>query len=107
VSSIALALLPKCPLCLAIYVSSFSGLGVSVAAMRWAWPVAWIALACGVWLIGKRARRARRYGPLVCASAGALLLALQLLLPVGAGLVIVGAIWSVVPARPKRSACCV
>ncbi len=44
VPSIALAAMPKCPLCLAAYVAIFTGFGISIAAAKFAW---WfIAMSC-------------------------------------------------------------
>jgi hypothetical protein len=49
VPSAILALMPKCPLCLAAYVTLFTGLGISFAAASFAWWV--IAIGCVAFLI--------------------------------------------------------
>ncbi|WP_164012272.1 hypothetical protein [Pyxidicoccus trucidator] len=75
------ALLPKCPVCIAVYLSAF-GLGASIAqdaapwVLRAANGLAAAVLGLVLFRLGMRARRSRRYGPLAVwtlLSTGALL----------------------------------
>jgi hypothetical protein len=55
----ALALMPKCPMCVAAYVVLFTGIGLSLpvaAAMRWALIA--ISIAALAYLLVRAARRA-------------------------------------------------
>ncbi|MFP2905925.1 hypothetical protein ACLESD_12875 [Pyxidicoccus sp. 3LFB2] len=62
------ALLPKCPMCIAVYLSA-AGIGASVAqgaapwVLRVAYGVAFAVLGLLGFRLGMRAWRARRYGP--------------------------------------------
>ena len=67
----AIALMPKCPLCCAAYMSFLGGLGmVSFAHSRWTVPVMWMLLVINVFLQGFAARKARCYGPLTLSAFG-------------------------------------
>jgi hypothetical protein len=44
VPSVVLAVMPKCPLCLAAYVAIFTGFGISLAAAKFAWWL--LAIGC-------------------------------------------------------------
>lgn len=68
VPSAALALLPKCPICIAAYVALFTGLGVSITA---AWYLrVFLLVACSACLLYVAARRVLRFLP--CRLSGSL-----------------------------------
>jgi hypothetical protein len=68
VPAAALAMMPKCPICLAAYVALFTGLGVSLpvaAAVRTALIVACVAsLGFMAWRTALRAMRSRKPRPI-------------------------------------------
>ena len=61
VPSAVLALLPKCPMCVAAYVALATGFGVSIAAASYLRLS--LLVACSAWLIYDAARRVRRILP--------------------------------------------
>jgi len=55
--SAIVALLPKCPACLAAYLALGTGVGVSVTAAAWLQAVAVVLGVVPLWLLGKQAAR--------------------------------------------------
>lgn len=55
-----LALVPKCPLCIAAYLALVTGMGISIsAAARLRWGVVIACLAWLTWMVARRAWRGR------------------------------------------------
>lgn len=72
--SVALALLPKCPLCAAAHASVLGGLGLGGAGTAaWMRGVAAAAVVLAVALLAWRAGTRRGYGPFALGCAGAVL----------------------------------
>ena len=57
---VALAVLPKCPLCVAGWIAAVSGLGVSLSVAAWLRDALWVAGALLLALLVWRAMRVRR-----------------------------------------------
>jgi hypothetical protein len=58
VPTAALALMPKCPVCLAAYIAIGTGLGISVAAATWLrWGLIAISVGSLLWLAARRLLR--------------------------------------------------
>lgn len=107
--ALPIALLPKCPICGATYLSA-SGLGALPLLDGWVmfWPVALILLSANVLLVVRTARRSGRLLPAAVAACGALLMAVPGLafgspteLVLGFVLVALGSVMSVVRFAPK------
>jgi hypothetical protein len=101
--TIALVLLPKCPLCVAAYFGVFGSLGASSWLLAaWGLPLGAGLLALTLGALTLRARRSRDYRPPLVGLAGALgLLAGQFVLDAqplryaGVGILIGASLWSV------------
>ena len=109
---VALVLLPKCPICIAAYLSGFSALGLEVWAPSVIAPAVWSLLAVSLVFLFVRAARRSYWGPFAVAAAGALALALARMTLwdtasyVGMAVFTVGVLWSARRAPgPDRAAC--
>jgi len=98
-----IALLPKCPACIALYLSALGGIGASMLPIAHVWPATWLFLALGLGLILRSTLITRKLGPIACALSGALVLALGRWLDgpmsvriAGLLLLAIGSGWSVV-----------
>jgi mercuric ion transport protein len=107
--AIGLALLPKCPICVAAYLGVLGSLGIG-AWLRAAWlPLAAASLLVAIGALGVRARHRRGYGPLFLGMlAGATLFAGKFvfdprpaLVAAGAALLIAAAVWNTWPVRAR------
>ena len=103
-----IALLPKCPACIAVYLAALGGIGANFLPVAYVWPATWLFLALGLGLILRTSLVTHKLGPITCALLGALVLALGRWLDgpvyvVIAGLVLlaIGSGWSVV-SRPLQ-----
>jgi hypothetical protein len=102
-SGILIALLPKCPACIALYLAALGGIGANFLPTGFVWPATWLFLALGLGLMLRSSLVTHKLGPIACALAGALVLVLgrwldASLYVVIAGLVmlVIGSAWSVV-----------
>lgn len=102
-SGVLIALLPKCPACIAVYLAALGSVGANFLPIAYVWPATWLFLALGLGLILRSSLATHKLGPIACALAGALVLALGRWLDgsvyvVIAGLVMlaIGSCWSVV-----------
>jgi hypothetical protein len=102
-SGVLLALLPKCPACVAVYLSALGGFSADALPFTYVWPATWLFLALGLGLILRTSLSTREFRPLVFAAAGACVIALGRWLDAPgytsiAGLVLlaIGSGWSVV-----------
>jgi hypothetical protein len=102
-SGILIALLPKCPACIALYLTALGGIGANFLPIAFVWPATWLFLALGLGLILRSSLATHKLGPIACALSGALVLAFGRWLDgpayvVIAGLVLlaIGSGWSVV-----------
>lgn len=110
--ALGVALLPKCPICVAAYLGVFGSLGAG-AWLRSAWglPLTSVCLLLAIAALGFRARRRRGFGPLLLGiAASATLLAGKFVLDpspalvaAGAALLIAASVWNTWPARPSTS----
>lgn len=100
--SIVLALFPKCPLCLAAYLTVFGSFGLSMMPyLKWLLPVLIGLLLMHLFLLFRK-RKEQGYGPLVSSLVGsAVLLSGRLffefnkpMLFAGMGLLILGSLWN-------------
>jgi len=118
-AGVAAALLPKCPLCWALYGSAACGLGL-FPALRWErlLPVLFGLFAAHLFLLGRAARESGAYGPFCASLAGGLAVAacrLEGLAPVfgycGAVLIAAACLWDLLRPRyglrrPRAAAIC-
>lgn len=102
--ALLLALLPKCPMCLAGYLALASGLGLGELSAGELWRPLWggtlVLLAVGLGLLLRRAWRAKRMKMFALACAGAALVGASrwfdgpaLLSALGMTMVILGGVW--------------
>jgi hypothetical protein len=98
---VAMAVLPKCPACLAAYLGFLSAFGIDNWAPDYLWPLTYSLFGASLAFLGYRAWRETAYGPLVIALAGAgILVAARLLdasstaLWIGCGFFLAGVVWS-------------
>ena len=96
-----MALLPKCPMCAAAYLSFFSAFGVDRWAPPYLWPLTYALFAGSIAFLAVRAWRRSYYPPFVVLASGAGLLSVArledsaaLLTWPGLALFLVGALWS-------------
>lgn len=73
-SSLVIAILPKCPLCLAALAGTLTLIGIDVSILvkhpNWIFQIAFGLLGCGMLVILLRARNSGIYGPLYSAVLG-------------------------------------
>lgn len=129
-ASVLVAILPKCPVCLAAHATVLGALGVvGPGAAAWVRPGVIVALAAALALLGFRARRRRGYGPLALGAAAAALIVAAAFHPhaggamaqhgmsaddphasvaawAGAALLMAASLWNAFPARTAVSADC-
>ena len=113
-SGVLIALLPKCPACIALYLAALGGAGANFLPVAYVWPATLLFLALGLGLILRNSLATRKLGPIACAFVGALVLALGRWLDgptylVIAGLVMlaIGSGWSVISrADPDQYRVC-
>jgi hypothetical protein len=104
-STLVVAVLPKCPICLAAYLGAFGLTGAeSIVDAAWLLPITVACLLVALLALGFGARRRRGYGPLLLGlHAGALVVlgrfALDSSIAAGAGaaLLIAASIWNTWP----------
>lgn len=108
-AAIAIALLPKCPLCLGAYASALGVAGLQLAPHRaWLLPLAVILVAAHLVTLWRRAGRTRRFAPIAVSAAATVALvagsvsSLPVLSLTGAAMAVAGAVLSTV-ARDQRS----
>ena len=112
-SGLAMALVPKCPACVAAYFGFFSAFGVDLWAPDYLWPLTYTLFGASLIFLAFRAWRDAFYKPfaLVVAGACALIAArVQDASPVfvwtGCGLFLAGVLWSARHAvRPNIAPC--
>jgi len=102
-SGVLIALLPKCPACIALYLAALGGIGANFLPIGFVWPATWLFLALGLGLILRSSLITHKFGPIACALSGALVLSLGRWLDGSAYFVIAGLVmlaigsgWSVV-----------
>lgn len=112
-SGVAMALVPKCPACVAAYFGFFSAFGVDRWAPDYLWPVTYTLFGASVAFLLYRAWRTASYAPFALALVGAAFLAgarLQdasaVVVWVGCGLFLLGALWSARRGRIAEAAPC-
>ena len=100
--SLLIAFFPKCPVCWAVYMSMFGGLGIArLPYLKWLLPVLLLLFALNLYLLYRKANKTG-YGPFITTLAGAVLILLgrnlfpaeKELLYTGMVLVISGSLWS-------------
>ncbi|MEP7124586.1 MAG: hypothetical protein ABJE95_26900 [Byssovorax sp.] len=106
--AVVVALLPKCPLCLAAYLGAFGWIGAdSWIVAAWGPPIAGACLLLALGALGFRADRRRGHGPLLVGVVAAaalfagkfLLPSWPALVPVGAALLVFSSAWNTWPRR--------
>lgn len=109
-AGLLVAILPKCPICLAAYLGVLSGFGIELSAPAALWPLAWAMFGVALFFLAFRAIRKRRFGPIALSLAGATLMVLgrvvtgsSALLWLGFAVFAAGPVWSA--ALPSRGAC--
>jgi hypothetical protein len=112
-SGVAMALLPKCPACVAAYFGFLSAVGLDQWAPSHLWPLTYALFGASIVFLGVRAWHGAFYKPFVLALAGAVLLVfarvLELqsgLLWMGCGMFLLGAVWSARRSRVANIAPC-
>lgn len=111
---LAAVLLPKCPFCLAAYLSVFGLVGMAPSVYgAWLLPVTSLALAVALAVLAFRAPTRQGYGPLVLGVAAAALLLVGKFCFVSVSLGCVGiallagaSIWNAWPQRKPPPGCC-
>lgn len=100
-SGVAMALVPKCPACVAAYFGFLSAFGIDQWAPDYLWPLTYALFAVSVAFLSFRAWRRAFYPPLALALAGAGLLvvarvqdASSALVWTGCALFLLGVLWS-------------
>jgi hypothetical protein len=59
----ALALIPKCPMCIVAYVALVTGMGISISAATWLrWGVVIVCLTWLGWMVARGVRRRKSLG---------------------------------------------
>jgi hypothetical protein len=112
-SAVAMALVPKCPACVAVYFGFLSAYGIDRWAPDYLWPLTYLLFGASVAFLGYRAWRLASYAPFVVALAGASTLALAraadasaIVVWTGCALFLVGAFWSARGTPKEGSAHC-
>lgn len=100
-SGVAMALVPKCPACVAAYFGFLSAFGIDQWAPDYLWPLTYTLFAVSVAFLGFRAWRRGFYPPFALALAGAGLLATaraqdasSALVWTGCAVFLLGVLWS-------------
>ena len=100
--SLLIAFFPKCPVCWAVYMSMFSGLGIAqLPYLKWMLPVLLLLFALNLYLLYRKANKTG-YGPFFITLTGAIIILLgrnffpaeKELLYTGMLLVLSGSLWS-------------
>ena len=100
--SLLIAFFPKCPMCWAVYMSMFGGIGLAkLPYLKWLLPVLMVMFALNLFLLYRKGRE-RGYGPFFLSLAGAIIILLgrnffidyKEILYAGMAMVLVGSLWS-------------
>jgi hypothetical protein len=109
--ALAIAALPKCPLCLMAVLSIF-GLG-SIVKASWLLPLMLFFLGLALAALALRARRRRGYGPLLLGIGGALFILSgkfylnhDSMIYAGAFFLISASVWSTLPTKDSSGCHC-
>ena len=112
-SAVAMALVPKCPACVAVYFGFLSAYGIDRWAPDYLWPLTYMLFGASVAFLGYRAWRLASYAPFAVAFAGAVTLALArasdasaVVVWTGCALFLVGVLWSVRATPQEQAAHC-
>ena len=112
-AAVGIALLPKCPICLTVYLGFFGALGWSATlGPRWVRPGLIAALIAGVAATGFDAGRRRGHGPCLIATCAAIAILVGKLMVRDPSLVIAGLavlavalFWDRWPVRIRSTLC--
>ena len=110
IPALIVAVLPKCPLCLAAYLSVLGFVGISPLQYGfWILPLAIFFSAATLFLFFRQAKRNAKYFPfflslfgLIFISVGKFYFGFNLMTYIGAGILIISAIWLSKAKRPIR-----
>ena len=100
--SLLIAFFPKCPVCWAVYMSMFGGLGLAqLPYLKWLLPVLLLLFAFNLFFLYLKARKTG-YGPFLLTLAGALIILVgrnffiadKEILYAGMLMVLIGSLWS-------------
>jgi len=112
-SGVAMAALPKCPACFAVYFGFLSAFGIDRWAPDYLWPLTYALFGASVVFLGFRAWRESNYGPLVIALAGASILVASRMIDaapaalwIGCAFFLVGVFWSARQSPGANAAPC-
>lgn len=114
IPALIVAVLPKCPLCLAAYLSIFGFVGISPLQYSfWILPLAIFFSAFTIFIFFRQAKRNANYFPFFLGLFGLLFISVgkfyfgnNLLTYIGAGILIISAVWFSKTKRPiQRNNC--
>jgi len=112
-SGVAMALIPKCPACVAAYFGFLSAFGIDQWAPDYLWPLTYSLFAVSVAFLGFRAWRRAFYPPFALALVGAGVLAVaraqdasSALVWTGCGVFLLAVLWSARRSPAQEPAHC-